>query len=317
MVLPLPSFDVTAGLLPFVAIALPMVVITVTVLGLVRPSDGRPPLVTQLLLAVAIVGGSSVLLVALLFVFLDPNGTTAWTWVLVAFNFMMMVPLGLWFIGQIIYRDRRVVEGSWRWPAALGAAVTGSEVLMGLLFALGGSSGTVSAVGAFALGLSSVWFFWSMAGVMAPLVLWAPLSSVGRAGGWALVAAAVVAPWVRSYPLDGGLAMAALMGLALAALLRPLVRGAVAGSDGGLLLGLAGAFVAMSASGLAVAASGGSDAAVVVFGGAMAVVMVAEVSYLLRRTYAPGIFVPRPGIAPASVAPTEGSAAHAGPAAGP
>jgi hypothetical protein len=312
---PLPSLDVSAGLAPFVAIAAPMVAVTVLVLGLVRPTDGRAPLVTQVLLAVAVVAGGSVLLLALLFVFLDTNGTTAWTWVLLAFNFMMMVPLGLWFVGQVVFRDRRIVPRSWLWPVGLGAAVTGSEVLMGLLFAVGGASGPLSVGRAFALGLSSVWFFWSMAGVMTPLVVWAPLSRVGRPAGWALVAASVVGPWVRSYPLEGGVAMALLMTGAFVALLRPISRGSAAGADVPLLLALGGAFVAMTASGLAVAVSGGSDAAVLGFGAVMALVMVGEVSYLLRQSYGPAEPAPVPGLgAPARV---EAPAPRAGPVPGP
>jgi hypothetical protein len=317
MDLPLPAFDVNAGLLPFVAVAVPMVAVTVLVLGLVRPSDARPPLVTQLLLAVAVVGGGSVLLLALLFVFLDPNGTNAWTWVLLAFNFMMMVPLGLWFIGHIVYQDRRVAEGSWLWPAGLAVAVTGSEMLMGLLFALGGASGAIGTLAALSEGLSSVWFFWSMAGVMAPLVLWAPLSSVGRAGGWALVAAAAVAAWVRPYPLEGGAAMAGLMAVAFVAFLRPLWHGTVARADGPLLLGLIGAFLGMASSGMAVALSAGSSPAVLAFGATMALVMVAEVSYLLKRTYATGLGAMSPTSVPGTTVPAEASTARPGPSAGP
>ena len=287
MGLPLPSFDVNAALLPFAIVAVSMVAVTVFVLGLVRPSEGRPPLVTQLLLAITVIAGGSVLLVSLLFVFLDPNGTTAWTWVLLAFNFMMMFPVGLWFVGQIIFRDRRMADGSWLWPIGIGLAVTGSEILMGLLFAVGGLNGAIGVLGACYLGLSSVWLFWSMAGVMAPLVLWAPLSPVARAGGWALVVATVVAPWVRPYPLLGGAAMAAVMAVAFVAFLRPLWLGRVARSDSRLLLGLAAAFLAMAVCGLAVGVTGGSDPAVLAFGTTMAVVMVAEVSYLLWRLYAP------------------------------
>lgn len=313
----LPALDVSADLAPFAVVAVSMVAVTVLVLGLVRPTDGRPPLVTQLLLALSVVAGGSVLLLALLFVFLDPNGTTAWTWVLLAFNFMMMVPLGLWFIGHILFQDRRVAEGGWLWPVGLGVAVTGSEVLMGLLFAVGGSSGPLGVAAAFALGLSSIWLFWSMAAVMAPLVAWAPLSSVGRVGGWSLVSAAVVAPWVRPYPLVGGTGMAGLMVIAFAVLLRPVWRGAATSSDARLLLGLSGAFLGMTAGGLAVAASGGSDAAVLAFGTTMALVMIAEVTYLLRRSYAPsrpaGTVVALPG----GSVPSEPSGTRAGPLAGP
>jgi len=317
MELPLPAFDVSTGLLPFVAIAVPMVVVTVLVLGLVRPSDRRPPLVTQLVLAVSVIGGGSLLLTALLFVFLDADGTTAWTWVLLAFNFMMMVPVGLWFVGHIVFRDRRVAPGSWSWPVGLGLAVTGSEVLMGLLFVVGGASGGLGMGATFTLGLSSVWFFWSMAGVMAPLVAWAPLSRVGRAGAWTLVGAAVLAPWVRPYPWAGGLAMAVLMAAALFAWLRSLWGGSLPRTDGPLLLGLSGAFLAMTSGGLAVAASGGSDAAVLSFGATMAVVMVAEVSYLLKQSYAQPSAEPGPSTAGSASAAAEAPAPRHGPLAEP
>ncbi len=288
MGLPIPPLYVDGALDPYVVIAAPMVVLTVVVLGLARPSDRRPPLVTQMLLALSVLGGSSVLLLGLLFVILNPNSASAWIWAMMALNFMMMVPLGLWFIGHIVFEDRRLREGRWTWPASFGVAVTGSEVLMGLLFAVGGASGVIGATAAFTLGLSSVWFFWSMAVVMGPLVLWAPLSPVGRTGGWALVVAALLAPWVPTYPVIGGTAMAALMIGATVALLRPLSRGAVPGSEGRLLLGLAGVFLAMTTAGLGVAATGGTGAAVLAFGITMALVMVAEVSYLVKRTYLPG-----------------------------
>jgi len=310
MGLPLPPFDVNGLLAPFVIVAVSMVAVTIVVLGLVRPSDRKAPLVTQMLLAVAVVGGGSLLLLALLFVFLDPNGTSAWTWVLLAFNFMMMVPVGLWFVGHIVFRDRRIVPGSWVWPVGLGVAVTGSEVLMGLLFVIGGVSASASVGTAFTLGLSSVWFFWSMATVMAPQVAWAPLSPLGRAAGWALVAAAGIGPWVRAYPLVGGIAMSALMVAAFVALLRPIARGGAAGADGRLLLALAGAFLGMSSAGLAVAATGGSEPAVLAFGAVMAFVMIGEVSYLLRRTYAPGLSASRL----AALSPSRGAEASAGPA---
>jgi hypothetical protein len=313
--LPLPAFDVTSSLAPFVAIAIPMVVITVAVLGLVRPRDGRSPLVTQLLLAVAVIGGGSTLLLALLFVFIDTNGTTAWTWVLVGFNFMMVAPVGLWLVGHIVYEDRRVASGDWTWPAGIGIAVTGSEVLMGLLFVLGGV-GDLGLGGTFTLGLSSVWFFWSMAAIMAPLVLWAPLSPLGRTGAWALVAAAVIGPWVRPYPLVGGILMAGAMGAVLALLLRPIWRGTAPASDSRLLVGLGAAFLAMTVSGLAVAATAGSVPAVLAFGSTMAVVMIAEVSYLLRRSYASSPDA-RPSPAPRREPAPVGSGAPAGPSLGP
>ncbi len=303
MALPLPALDLNASLAPFAVVAIAMVAITVLVLGLVRPRDGRPPLVTQALLTLAVIGGGSVLLLALLFVFLDPNGTVAWTWVLLAFNFMMTVPVGLWFVGHLIFRDRRVAEQGWTWPASIGVAVTGSEVLMGLLFAVGAAPGPLGPGRALAFGLSSAWFFWSMAGIMAALVLWAPLSRLARAGGRALVLVAIVAPWVAPYPLLGGLATTAVMGGAFFVLVRELARGSPAGDEAGLLLGLGAAFLAMALAGLAVAVSGGSDLGVIAFGATMGLVMVAEVSYLLRRTYLarPVGAVARPPVASPSV----------------
>jgi len=312
--LPVPALELNADLAPFAAVAVSMVAITVFVFGVVRPKDGRPALVTQMLLALAVVGGGSVLLLALLFVFLDPNGTTAWTWVLLAFNFMMMVPVGLWFVGQIVFQDRRVPDAGWLWPAAIGVAVTGSEVLMGVLFAVGQASGAIGSDGAFTLGLSSVWFFWSMAAVMAPLVVWTPLSSAGRAGSWALVLAAAIAPWVRPFPLLGGAAMAVVMGAAFLAVLRLLLRGGVASSEAVLLVALSAAFLAMSSTGLSVAATGASAASVLAFGATMALVMVTEVSYLVRRSCASGseLRAARP-----SAAMAEPTGARAGPLGGP
>jgi hypothetical protein len=317
LALPLPALDVSSVLLPFVAIAVPMVVLTVAVLGLLRPSDGRPPLITQLVLALTLVSGGSLLLLALLFVFLDSNGTTAWTWVLLAFNFMMITPVGLWFVGHLVFRDRRPAPGDWTWPVALGVSITGSEILMGLLFAVGAAHGAVTSSRAAALGLSSIWFFWSMASLMAPLILWAPLAPVARAGGWALVAAAVAAPWVPPYPLLGGIAMAAVMGGVFAAILRELGRGGVSGSESGLLIGLGAAFLGMAAAGLGVALGQGSAASLLAFGTLMALVMVAEVSYLIRHAYAMGAAPATPARTVEPVPTLEPRGSSSGSSAGP
>jgi hypothetical protein len=277
---------VSSALAPFAAVAVSMIVVTIFVLGKVLPSRGRPPLVTQMTLALAVLGGGSVLLLALVFVFLNPDGTAAWTWVLLAFNFMMMGPAGIWFIGLIVFRDRRVEARDWTWPIALALVTTGSEALMGFLFALGGESTPTTTLATLSLGLSSVWFFWSMAVIMAALVLWAPLAPVER---WALVAltgTAAIAPWITSYPTVGGIAMTALMGAILAYLVRTLgVRSRARLDEVGLLIGLAVAFLAMALAGLALVATGGSVAAVLAFGTVMGVVMGVEIAYLVRRYY--------------------------------
>lgn len=284
MQFPLPSLGVTSSLAPFAAIALAMIGVTIFVFGKALPARGRPPLITQMALALAVIGGGSVMLLALVFVFLNPDGTSAWTWVLLAFNFMMMGPAGLWFIGLVIFRDRRVDPRDWTWPVALAVLTTGSEVLMGFLFALGGATASLSVLQTLALGVSSVWFFWSMAAIMAALVVWAPLAPVEREALLALTLAAVIGPWVTTYPTVGGLAMTVLMVGVFVFLVRSLSeRTAVRPHEVGFLVGLAVAFLAMAVAGLALVATGGSVGAVLAYGVVMGVVMSVEIAYLLRR----------------------------------
>jgi hypothetical protein len=284
--IPLPPLDVSAALVPFVIVALSMIAVTIFVFGKALPADGRPPLVTQMTLAFAVLGGGSVLLLSLVDVFISSDGTSAWTFVLLAFNFMMMGPAGIWFIGLIVFRDRRVAADDWTWPIALAVMTTGSEILMGFLFALGGESTPLPVLTTLALGVSSVWFFWSMAAIMAALVLWAPLARVER---WALVAltlTAVIGPWVTTYPVVGGLAMTFLMAAVFVFLVRTLsVRAPVRREEVNLLFGLAGAFLAMAVSGLALVATGGSTVSILAFGAVMGVAMGVEIAYLVRHYY--------------------------------
>lgn len=287
MEFPLPPLGVTASLAPFAAIAILMIGIAIFVFGKVLPANGRPPLVTQMTLALAVLGSGSVLLLALVFVFLNSDGTSAWTFVLLAFNFMMVGPAGLWFIGLVVFQDRRIGARDWTWPVALAAMTTGSEVLMGFLFALGGETTILPGAATVALGLSSVWFFWSMAAIMGALVLWAPLARIERYALVALTLSAVIGPWVTSYPTVGGVAMTALMAGIFAYLLRALSSHAVVRPDEvGLLIGLAVAFLAMAVAGLGLVASNGGEVAVLAFGAVMALVMTVEIAYLLRRFYA-------------------------------
>jgi len=282
----LPSLDLNAGLFSYILVAVGMIVITIFVLGAILPRRGEAPLLTQLTLAVAILAGGSVLTLSLLFVFLNPNGTEAWTWVLLAFNFMMMGPAGLWFIGLIVFRDRRLPTGDWLWPTGIAVVITGSEVMMGLVFALGISSANAVTAPVLAAGVSSIWFFWSMASVMAALLLWAP---IGRAERWVLVAltvSAFVGPWVTAYPTVGGAAMAGLMAGVFLGILRELRRpGRVEADEVRVLLGLAAAFLLMALTGAGVALSGGATGSVLAFGGGMALIMTVEIAYLVRRFY--------------------------------
>jgi hypothetical protein len=292
MELPLPPIAFDATLVPFAMVALSMIGVTIFLLGKVLPADGRPPLVTQMLLALSVLAGGSLLLLALLFVFLNPNGTDSWTWVLLSFNFMMMFPAGIWFVGLIAFRDRRIATDGWLWPAAISLATTGSEATMGVLFVVGVSTAPASGLLALSQGLSSVWFFGSMAAVMAALVLWAPLSRIERRALTALTLSAVVAPWVTAFPTIGGGAMGALMAVVFLLLLRPLLRGEVAPSEVGLLFGLAGAFLASAVAGLAVAVSSGTPTADLGFGATMGIVMAVEIAYLCRRFYHGASFLP-------------------------
>ncbi len=279
----LPGMGLPSSFFAFILVAVAMVVVTVFVLGVVLTSVQGPPLVTQMGLALTVILGGSVLLLALLDAALNPASATAWTWVLAAFNFMMMVPPGLWFVGQILFRDRRIDGAGWLWPLSIGVAATGTEVLMGVLFAVGGLDGPRAVASAVALGLSSVWFYGSMVAVMGALLVWTPLSRVERIGSVALVLAAVAGPWVVAYPEIGGLAMAGVMGAAWAGLSGPLRRRTVSVGEARLLLAFAAAFAGMAVGGLSLALDRGGVGAEIVFGTWMALVMIAEVGFLVRR----------------------------------
>ncbi|HTP55977.1 MAG TPA: hypothetical protein VML53_04830 [Thermoplasmata archaeon] len=285
MDLPLPEVGVSSTLLPFAVVAIAMIAVTVFVLLKILPRGRGPPLLTQIVLALSVLFGGSVLLLALLFVFLDPNGTTAWTWVLLAFNFMMMFPVGFWFVSLILFEDRAIGVRGWGWPLALAVATTGSEVLMGLLFAVGGAGGTLGLAGAFALGLSSIWLYWSMAVVMVALVLWSPLSPIERSGSVALVASAAVAPWITAFPLVGGAAAAAVMVGLFLYLARVLLAGRTLPGEIRFVAALSGLLLAMALAAIALVATGGSSAARIGFGAVMVAGMIGEVAYLVLRCY--------------------------------
>jgi hypothetical protein len=280
-----PPLDVTTAFLPFAIVAIAMVGVAVFVLTQILPRNGGPIALTAMTIGLAVLGGGSILILALLYVFIDPNGTTAWTWVLVAFNFMMMGPAGLWFVSLIVFRDRNVDPRSWVWPAALALVTVGSEVMMGVLFAVGGGNAPATFTGALALGLSSIWFDWSMAVVMVALLFWLPLSELVRWSLVALTAAAVLAPWVVAVPLVGAAGMAVLMTAAFGLLYRRLSRrGSLRAVDLRIPLGLALAFAVMIVAQVAIVTSPGSQGAAIAFGGTMALVMGIEVAFVVRSS---------------------------------
>jgi len=280
-----PPLDVTTAFLPFAIVAIAMVGVAVFVLTQILPRNGGPIALTAMTIGLAVLGGGSILILALLYVFIDPNGTTAWTWVLVAFNFMMMGPAGLWFVSLIVFRDRNVDPRSWVWPAALALVTVGSEVMMGVLFAVGGGNAPATFTGALALGLSSIWFDWSMAVVMVALLFWLPLSELVRWSLVALTAAAVLAPWVVAVPPVGAAGMAVLMTTAFGLLYRRLSRrGSLRAVDLRIPLGLALAFAVMIVAQVAIVTSPGSQGAAIAFGGTMALVMGIEVAFVVRSS---------------------------------
>jgi hypothetical protein len=282
----LPPLDVTVGFLPFAAVALSMVVVTIFVLTQILPRAGGAIPLTSMIFGVSLLAGSSILLLALLWVFIDPNGTTAWTWVLVAFNFMMMGPAGLWFVSLIVYRDRAIDAPSWGWPAIIALATVGSEVLMGVLFAVGSGTAPTTLVGGLALGLSSIWFDWSMGAIMAALLLWLPLRGLARLSLAALTAAAFLAPWVVAVPAVGAAGMGGLMVVVFGLVYRRLAqRATLRAADFWVPFGLAIAFSLMIAAQVAIVAAPGSDVAALAFGGTTAVVMSAEVAFVLHRSW--------------------------------
>ncbi len=285
MEIPFPPLDVTTAFLPFVAVALSMIGITVFVLARLLPRERSPLALSTMVLGVAALGGGSLLLLALMWVFVDPNGTTAWTWVLLAFNFMMMVPAGLWFVSLIVYRDRRVDWHGWLWPAVLAVVVVGSETMMGILFAVGGGNAPQTPVAVLALGLGSIWFYWSMGTVMLALILWLPIRGLVRGSLGALTAAAFLAPWVVAAPVVGIAGMGLLMTAVVVALYVHLGRRARIGSaDLGVVVGLAVAFALMVGGQVAVVAMPGSYGAALAFGGTTALAMLGELAYVFRQS---------------------------------
>jgi hypothetical protein len=296
MSLPLLPLTVNVALLPFAFVAVSMIVVTIFVLSQLLPRDRSPTPLTSMTIGIAALGGGTVLLLALLFVFIDPNGTTAWTWVLLAFNFMMMGPAGLWFVSLMTFRDRTIDRRSWTWPVVLALITTGSEVLMGILFAIAGDAVTPSLTASLAGGLTSVWFYWSMAVIMAALLFWLPIRGVVRGTLAALTAGAVLAPWVTATPELGVLGMAVLMAGALALLYRHLARhGQPTLADLRVLTGLGAAFAVMVAAQAAVVLAPSSEFAALAFGTAMAVVMGGEIASVARHAISPE--GPVPGIA--------------------
>lgn len=303
-------FVLTADLTLDVIVAVAMVVAEVFVLLQLVPRSGPPPPLTRMVIGSSALVGSSGVLMALLAAFLQPN-LSNYSVVLMAFNFMMLGPPGLWFISLIVFEDRTIRPRSWLWPVVLTTMATSTELLMGVFFTVAGGSaldvGTVLA-GA----LTSAWFLWSMASAMVALLLWLPLKRTVRNPLLGLAAAGVAAPFVPADPPVGALLMALVMAVTILGSLQDVRAGRPTPAGAGRVLnGVFAAFLAMSLTGAALALAPGSTWTGLGFGAVMAVAMTAEFLVLVREGLAPSWSAPMPAGLPA------GQRTAAGPAGSP
>ena len=279
-------FTLNGALTADVIVAVGMVAAEVFILTQIVPRSGPPPAKTRMVIGSSALLGSSGVLMALLGAYLQPNLST-YSYVLMAFNFMMVGPPGLWFISLIVFEDRTIRASSWLWPAVITAMATSAEVLMGLFFTVA-SGGPLDVPSVLAGTLTSAWFLWSMTAAMVALLLWLPLDRSVRDPLLGLAAAGSAAPLV---PVDAPLG-ALLMGVAMAGTLlyafRGLRRGVGIRAEGSrVLLGVTAAFLLMSLAGAASALVPGSVDALLAFGLVMAVVMTAEFLVIVRTGLAP------------------------------
>jgi hypothetical protein len=280
-------FLLTPDLTLDVIIAVAMIVAEVYILTQILPRTGPPPAMTRMVIGSTALVGSSGVLMALLGAYLQSNLNT-YSVVLLAFNGMMLLPPGLWFVSLIVFEDRKIRPESWWWPVAVTAMASSAELLMGLFFSV--AAGVAMDPWSVVAGtLTSVWYLWSMASAMVALLLWVRLERVVRVPLVGLAAAGVVAPIVPVDPVLGALLMTAVMAITLLASVQTL-RGnrTVVPGAGRVLNGVVGAFLLMSVAGLSLALAPDSLPATLGFGLVMAVAMTAEFLFLVRVGLRPG-----------------------------
>lgn len=264
------------------AVGLLMAGVEVYVLTQLLPRRAGPPALTRMILGVAALVGSAAMLLSLVNIVLFPNSYTAATEVLWGLNFMMFVPVGLWFVALIVYRDRRIDPGSRSWPVLIAFTVTAGELLMGVLFTLDPAAPTLG-LATIGSALTSAWFFWTMAAVMVAVVCWLPLERVERRALVGLAAMVVVAPWVVPAPIFGAVAAGGVMAAVAGAIVLHLRAGrAIDGRSGRWLFGVALALAVM-ATAQAFAAAAPGPTSELAFGAVGALVMGVELGFLLRR----------------------------------
>ena len=294
-----PLFFVTPDLWLDVIVAVTMIVAEVYILTQILPRSGPPPAMTRMVIGSTALIGSSGVLMALLGAYLQSNLNT-YSVVLLAFNGMMLLPPGLWFISLIVFEDRKIRAESWFWPLAITAMASSAELLMGLFFSV--AAGVPLATASVLAGtLTSVWYLWSMASAMVALLLWVRLDRAVRDPLLGLAAAGVVAPFVPVDPLVGAALMTGGMALTLLVVFRGIRHGHAAGAEAGkVLTGVVAAFIAMSVAGFGLALAPGSVLALLAFGLVMAAAMTAEFLFLVRAGLRPGAAHATPRVHPSA-----------------
>lgn len=294
-----PLFFVTPDLWLDIIVAVAMIVAEVYILTQILPRSGPPPALTRMVIGSTALIGSSGVLMALLGAYLQSNLNT-YSVVLLAFNGMMLLPPGLWFISLIVFEDRKIRPASWFWPLAITAMASSAELLMGLFFSVAAGVPLVTA-SVLAGTVTSVWYLWSMASAMVALLFWVRLDRAVRDPLLGLAAAGIVAPFVPVDPLVGAALMTGGMALTLLVVFRGIRTGHPAGAEAGkVLTGVVAAFFAMSVAGFGLALAPGSVFALLAFGLVMAAAMTAEFLFLVRAGLRPGETYATPALQPSS-----------------
>lgn len=291
-----PVLPLSVDTVPDAMIVVAMVILEVYLLTQILPRTGPPPTLTRMILGSSALLGSAGVLMAISAAAMQPD-LSSYTIVLLAFNFMMMAPPGLWIIAVILYQDRRVDPAARRWPIAISAMATMAEVLMGLVFVVS-DSGPTDLATVLAGTLTSAWYLWSMAAAMFALLAWVRLPRLELILLGGLATSAVAAPWAPlDLPLGAGL-MAAVMTLTFSLTALELGRashGRLAARSWPLARAVLVAFLGMMSGLLAIALLGSTTGPVFAFGMIMTGLMGAEFAHLVRV----GLFRPGPAGPPA------------------
>lgn len=283
-----PPVELSVATLPFAVVDVSMLAVEMVLLLLLMPRDrGRPTWAAGVLVASGLVGSAGALL-AVFWAILYPN-LNSFVIVFEALGISMGFPIGFWMITIIVYHDRTIPLDRPFWPRLFALAATAGEILMGLVFTTAADP-TLAADGLVAGTAVSPWYLVSSAAVMLLLLAWIPLDPAWRRVLVGLAVAGIAAPFVPYYPLVGALLMSGAMAATYALIVLELRRSpSRPEAFGRLALAVAGGYAAMSAGGIAVAVVGAVVPSLIAFGTLMAVVMYAELAYLLTLGMTGGV----------------------------